>query len=76
VPLLNNRRNDMSRGKVFVSSTIYDFRDLRSSIKYWLSEAGYDVLMSEYNDFQKDVSQNSFDACLNSIAECDYYICL
>jgi hypothetical protein len=32
--------------KVFVSSTIYDFRDLRSALKLWLEEYGYDVLRS------------------------------
>lgn len=64
----------MSRGKIFVSSTIYDFRDLRSALKFWLNEAGFDVLMSEFSDFQKDVSMNSFDACLDTISKCDYYL--
>jgi hypothetical protein len=33
------------RPKVFISSTIYVFRDLRSALKYWLEELGYDVLL-------------------------------
>lgn len=61
---------------VFVSSTIYDFKDLRSALKYWLTEKGYEVRMSERNDFVKDSSKNSYLACLDSIKECDYYILL
>ena len=28
----------MNKPVVFISSTIYDFSDLRSSMKYWLTE--------------------------------------
>jgi len=66
----------MSKPKVFISSTIYDFRDLRSSIKYWLEDAGYDVQLSEQCDFAKDSSKNSYDACLDAIHDCDYFILL
>lgn len=66
----------MNKPKVFVSSTIYDFKDLRSALKYWLTEKGYEVRMSERNDFKKDSSQNSYQACLDSIGECDYFILL
>ena len=30
--------------------TVYDFLDLRSALKLWLEEYGYDVLMSEFDD--------------------------
>lgn len=66
----------MNKPKVFVSSTIYDFKDLRSALKYWLTEKGYEVRMSECNDFKKDSRQNSYQACLDSIRECDYFILL
>lgn len=63
-----------SKPKVFVSSTIYDFADLRSALKYWLNEMGFEVFMSEYNDFRKDSSENSYNACLKAVQECDYFI--
>jgi len=66
----------MVRPRVFISSTIYDFHDLRSALKYWLEESGYEVLMSESCDFEKDSSKNSYDACLETIKECDYFILL
>ncbi len=64
----------MKRPTVFVSSTIYDFSDLRSALKYWLSEMGFNAQLSEYNDFQKNINTNSYEACLESVSECDYFV--
>ena len=41
----------MNKPKIFISSTIYDFQDLRSALKYWFKEYGYEARLSEYNDF-------------------------
>lgn len=60
----------------FISSTIYDFRDLRSALKFYLEELGYQVYASEYNDFKVLNDQHSYDACLKLIEECDYFILL
>ena len=62
--------------KIFISSTIYDFKDLRSSLKYYLEGLGYQVLLSEYNDFTKNINLNTYKACLNTINESDYFILL
>lgn len=61
---------------IFISSTIYDFRDLRSSLKYYLEELGYIVNMSEFNDFQRELDENSYTACLNTVKSSDYFILL
>lgn len=61
---------------IFLSSTIYDFKDLRSSIKWWLEENGYRVNASEFNDFDKPLDANSYEACLKAIDNSDYYILL
>ncbi|MHB1001360.1 MAG: DUF4062 domain-containing protein [Armatimonadota bacterium] len=66
----------MSSPRVFISSTIHDFSDLRSAIRYYLDSLGLDVVMSEYNDFSGSVSANSYDACLSAIESCDYFILL
>ncbi|UHO37101.1 DUF4062 domain-containing protein [Chryseobacterium capnotolerans] len=60
----------------FISSTIYDFRDLRSCIKWWLEEFGYKVNASEYNDFDKPLDENSYESCLRAIDKSDYFILL
>lgn len=66
----------MNKPKIFISSTIYDFEDLRSALKYWLQEYGFDTQLSEYNDFDKNVTLNSYDACLEAISNCDYFLLL
>ena len=66
----------MNRPSFFLSSTIYDFRDLRSSIKYFLEELGYLVLASEFNDFPKPLDKHSYTACLETLQKADYFILL
>lgn len=65
-----------NKPKVFISSTIYDFSDLRSALKYYLEPLGYEVLLSEYNDFKKDLNANSFEACLKTIEDVQFFILL
>jgi hypothetical protein len=61
---------------IYVSSTIYDFSDLRSALKYVLENLGYRVLLSEFNDFKKPLEQNSYEACLAAIGEANYFLLL
>lgn len=60
----------------FLSSTIYDFKDLRSAIKYFLELQGCRVLASDFNDFAKPLDPHSYEACLKAIAEADYFVLL
>lgn len=64
------------RPRVFVSSTIYDLRDVRSALKFWLEELGAEVRMSEFNDFMRRPEQDTFESCFRAIEDCDYYILL
>lgn len=66
----------MKQPTFFLSSTIYDFSDLRSAIKYFLEQQGCVVLASEYNDFKKPLDMHSYDACLESIKQADYFVLL
>ena len=66
----------MKRPTFFLSSTIYDFRDLRSALKFYLEEQGCRVLASEFNDFDKPLDVHSYEACLRSIHSADYFILL
>jgi hypothetical protein len=60
----------------FLSSTIYDFHDLRSAIKFYLEQQGCLVLASEYSDFAPSLAEHSYDACLEAIGRADYYVLL
>ena len=66
----------MKRPTFFISSTIHDFQDLRSGLKFYLEQQGCRVLASEYNDFTKPLNRHSYDACLSSIIDADYFILL
>ena len=62
--------------RIFISSTIYDFRDLRSCLKFYFERYGYQVQLSEFNDFRKKLDLSSYDACFDSIQSSDYFILL
>lgn len=65
-----------SKPTFFISSTIYDFADLRSAIKYYLEQHGCTVLASEFNDFGQPLEEHSYDACLKQIQTADYFVLL
>ncbi len=65
-----------NKPSIFISSTIFDFADMRSSLKYYLERLGYTVNMSEFNDFQHDLDKNSYDACFKTVENSDYFILL
>src|SRR5680860_1817062 len=60
--------------RVFVSSTIRDMSDLRSALKFWLQELGFEVELSEFNDFERRPDSGTFDACFEAIGQCDFYV--
>jgi hypothetical protein len=64
------------RPTFFLSSTIYDFRDLRGAIKHLLETRGCRVLASECNDFPTNLDQHSYEACLSNIEQADYFLLL
>jgi hypothetical protein len=66
----------MKKPTIFLSSTIYDFRDLRSALKHYLEQQGCEVLASEFNDFRKPLDAHSYDACLAALHKADYFILL
>jgi len=62
------------RPRVFVSSTILDLRDLRSAVKYFLEESGFDVILSEFPTFPHTLDQSARLAAIPAIGDCDYFI--
>ena len=64
------------RPRIFLSSTIRDMRDLRDALKFWLEEMGYDVQLSEHNNFERRPDEGTFEACFESIRKSDCYLLL
>src|ERR1700759_2363174 len=64
------------RPTFFLSSTIYDFRDLRGAIQFSLQARGCRGLRAEFNDFGGNLDQHSYEACLSNIEQADYFVLL
>lgn len=45
-------------------------------MKHYLEQLGFQVLLSEKNDFPKPLDKNTLDACLQVIEQADYYVLL
>lgn len=61
---------------VFISSTVKEFRDLRSAIAYTLRAQGFTVYQSEASDFDIHGDRSAIEECLANIRNCDFYILL
>jgi len=61
---------------VFISSTVKEFRDLRSAIAFTFQEQGFIVYQSEAVNFDIKGDRTAFDECFENINKCDYYILL
>jgi hypothetical protein len=66
----------MGRPRIFVSSTIYDFHDLRSALKWWLEQMGCEVRMSEFTDFNRPPDQGALNSCFAAIQDSHFYVLL
>jgi Domain of unknown function (DUF4062) len=49
---------------------------MRGAIRYWLEQAGYDVQLSEYNDFVRTPDDDVIEACLNNVTSSDFFALL
>ncbi|WP_440980773.1 DUF4062 domain-containing protein [Shinella sumterensis] len=66
----------MDRPTFFISSTVYDFGDLRSALKDYLELRGCRVLASEFTDFTRPLDSHSYEACLKTIEQADLFVLL
>ena len=61
---------------VFLSSTIYDLKDLRNAVQTALIEKGYSVLASEAGSIPIDSTKHSYEICLEAARKCDCLIAI
>jgi len=59
---------------VFISSTVNEFRDLRSALAYMLRAQGFTVRLSEAADFDVRGDRSAFEECFSNIRASDYYV--
>ena len=60
--------------RIFVSSTCYDLSIIRSQLKSFIENMGYDAVLSEYNDIFYDPKDHTHESCVKEIANADLVI--
>lgn len=64
----------MAIPRIFVSSTCYDLQEVRFQLRHFISEFGFDPVMSEFGDIFFDLKLHVQDACRNEIEKTDLFI--
>lgn len=62
--------------RVFISSTVLDFKDLRSALRYLLEQYGFEVLTSDTADFPHRLDVEAREAAVATVDMCGYYVLL
>lgn len=60
--------------KIFVSSTCYDLSMIRSQLKSFIENMGYEAVLSEYNDVFYDPQDHTHESCVKEVANADVVI--
>ena len=64
----------MAVPRVFISSTCYDLKELRSQIREFINDYGYDPVLSEYGDIFFEYGTHPQDACFAEVAKCHMFL--
>lgn len=70
----NQTNTIMANLKIFVSSTSYDLGLLRSHLRSFISNFGYDPVMSEYSDVLYNPLLHTHTSCVHEVSNCDCLI--
>ncbi|HWZ03098.1 MAG TPA: DUF4062 domain-containing protein [Mucilaginibacter sp.] len=64
----------MNQLKVFVSSTCYDLSQIRADLFEFLSNFGYQPILSEYSTFPINPNNDTLDNCIQNVNTADIFI--
>jgi hypothetical protein len=64
----------MAKPRVFVSSTYYDLRYVRSSLELFVESLGYDAVLSEVGGVAYAPDQALDESCYREVQNCDLYV--
>lgn len=64
----------MAIPRVFVSSTYYDLKHLRSSLEVFVESLGYDAVLSEKGSIAYSPDQPLDESCYREVKACDVYV--
>lgn len=61
----------MAKPRVFISSTHYDLKNIRSDIERFISDQGYESVLSEKGQIPYSTEENLEEYCYREIEKCD-----
>ena len=64
----------MAKLRIFVSSTCYDLKVLRSQLRGFILNFGYEPMMSEFSDVLFDPRTHTHTNCVQEVPNCDMVI--
>ena len=64
----------MAELRVFISSTCYDLSLLRSQLRLFTKNMGYNPIMSDYEDILYDPRNHTHTSCIDEVKNCDVLV--
>lgn len=64
----------MAKPNVFISSTYYDLKHIRSSLEQFVMSLGYDPILSEKGDIPYSSSIPLDESCYKQVQKCDIFV--
>lgn len=64
----------MAQPRVFISSTYYDLRHVRSSLEHFIEAIGFEPILSENGGISYSPDQALAESCYREVQNCDMYV--
>lgn len=64
----------MATPRVFISSTCYDLKHIRESLKYFVKTIGYEPVLSDDGDVFFNPTTHTHDACMDEVTTCQVFV--
>lgn len=64
----------MASPRVFISSTCYDLKHIRESLKYFVSNLGYEPVLSDDGDVFYNPLKHTHESCIDEVSNCQIFV--
>src|ERR1700722_3949392 len=64
----------MAKPRVFISSTFYDLKHIRSSIEHFIESLGYEAILSEKGSIAYNPDMPLDESCFREVQNCDIFV--
>lgn len=64
----------MASPRVFISSTCYDLKHIRESLKYFISNLGYEPVLSDDGDVFYNPLKHTHESCIDEVSNCQMFV--